>query len=63
MSWHPRAGGAGEEAVGCVPPLTENFNEGVRVVPAVFRLNISLYICYHLRPQLMLESRIKIDSL
>ena len=43
VSWHSWAGGAGEEAVGCVPPLTENFNEGVSVVPVVFRINISAF--------------------
>ena len=44
VCWDPRAGGTGEEAVGHVPPLTENFNEGVRVIPVEFLVNISAFI-------------------
>ena len=43
---NPGTGGAREEAVGRVPPLTENFNEGVRVIPVVLRVNISPVISY-----------------
>ena len=44
VSWNPGTGGAGEESVGQVPPLAENFNEGVSVIPVVVPVNISHFI-------------------
>ena len=42
MTWDPGTGGAGEESVGQVPALGENFNEGVSVIPVVSELSIFL---------------------